>query len=228
MIAHYSGTVIIAMRFDEMIYIGVDSKIIVVGNGNVSAPPENKIHVENNVVFAHAGIFRDTSGQFNIREAAVKAIEKGGMLNEIVDRFVADVKPKICAAFKEIREFDVAAFAKHNRADIIFASNIGGVAAMDIVTFNADVLYPTEVTVIDTRTRCPGSCDPNNALVTLGVCSESDKFMKNNQGTAKSDPIKIIEEAIGKQGECTPDSVALPATIISISRDSIKREKLIP
>ena len=74
----YWGTIIVAIRAHDTVYVGVDSKVISVSAEIGSAASRRTIHQAGDVVFAHAGVFKDSRGKLDVFAAAIRAIEAGG------------------------------------------------------------------------------------------------------------------------------------------------------
>jgi hypothetical protein len=99
------GTVILAIWTSDAIHIGVDSKVVTVGPSVTPAPTLRKIHQNCDIVFAHAGLFKDTLGKLDVVATADAAIAAGGMLKTVVERFATDIQPQLLAAVSDIQGF---------------------------------------------------------------------------------------------------------------------------
>ncbi len=78
----------------DAVYVGVDSRVISIGAEVADGPTKPKIHQVGDVVFAHAGIFKDTQGKLDVKAAAEASIEAGGDLAQVVDRFTSAIQPQ--------------------------------------------------------------------------------------------------------------------------------------
>lgn len=96
------GTIILAIQMSNAVYVGVDSKVISVGSEIANIAPQQKIHQAGDLIFAYAGIFKDTQGTIDVDAAADAAIAAGGDLEMVVDRFATAIEPQLSASLQDI------------------------------------------------------------------------------------------------------------------------------
>jgi hypothetical protein len=79
--AFFLGTIILAIQMSDGVYVGVDSKVISVGTEITDVLPKPKIHQDHDIVFSHAGIFKDVLGRIDVEAAVDASIAAGGDLS---------------------------------------------------------------------------------------------------------------------------------------------------
>src|SRR5882762_2572452 len=153
-----AGTLIVVLQSSQVIYVGVDSKVISVGPSVSNAATQPKVHQLDGVVFAHAGIFKDLHGKLDAVAAANEAIAAGGDLDAIVQRFSARVQPQLRAVLSEIKAENPSYFNAKMKQPLamLFASVRDGTPRVAAITFN---LIPGSMDLAARIVRCPGDCD---------------------------------------------------------------------
>lgn len=131
------GTIILLIEVPGIVYIGVDSKVISIASGPTNVLPMPKIHQTGDVVFAHAGIFKDTQAKLDVVATANSSIEAGGDLKQTVDRFTIAIETQLSAALPDIRAENSLYFKEKLKRplEMLFASARSG-APQTIVVFS--------------------------------------------------------------------------------------------
>jgi hypothetical protein len=212
----------------DAVYIGVDSKVIKVGTETGAVASQPKIHQGRDVVFAHAGIFKDIKGKFDVVTAAHAAIGGGGDLDKVVDRFSAAIEPQLSAVLPDIRAENAEYFkTKLKRPlEMLFASARGGSLKVIVVFF--EVVDPSAGALAFrvTRVRRPGDCPSGVSTIALGEHEAADRFLDTHPEILRTrGPVAAIQEAIAAQASATPEFVLLPATLVAIDHLGIHNLK---
>ncbi len=220
----YRGTIVLAIRIHDTVYVGVDSKVISVSRqiGNVAS--QRKIHQTGDVVFAHAGIFKDSNGKIDVAATANSAIEAGGDLEQIVDHFTTAVEPQLLSVLPDIRAENPSYFEDKLKRplEMIFVCGRGETTKQIVVFFEVQDLSAADLAVHVTRLRCPGDSPYGDSIVALGEHDAADRFLDTHSEILRTrGPIAAIEEAIASQSSATPEYVSLPVAIVSIDRFGI-------
>lgn len=218
----FAGTIVLAIQTHDAVYIGVDSKVISIGAEISDALPAPKIHQLGNVVFAHAGIFRDTAGKIDVKATADASIAAGGSLMQISDRFASSIEPQLSASLPDVRTGNPTRYKEMQGRPLqmLFASARGGSPQTVVVYFEVIDPCAEKLTVRVTRKQCPGDC-PKNAVTTiaLGKYHAADRFLDAHPEILGSrGAVAAIKEAIASQASDTPDFVSLPAVVVWTDR----------
>jgi hypothetical protein len=133
----FSGTIILAIQMFNTVYVGVDSKVISIGPEITNAAPERKIHQVGDVIFAHAGIFRDTQGKIDVAAAAAASIAAGGDLEAVVNRFTDAIEPQLLTALPDVRAENPSYFKDSLKrpVEMLFVSSRGETPQLIVVSF---------------------------------------------------------------------------------------------
>jgi hypothetical protein len=99
----FLGTIILAIRTQDAVHIGVDSRVTSIGPSVGIVAPQPKLHQNAGVVFAHAGIFKDTAGKLDVVATANSAISKEDTLEHVADRFTAEIQPQLLSVLPDIK-----------------------------------------------------------------------------------------------------------------------------
>jgi hypothetical protein len=217
-----AGTLIVVLQSSQVIYVGVDSKVILVGPSVSNAATQPKVHQLDGVVFAHAGIFKDLHGKLDAVAAANEAIAAGGDLDAIVQRFSARVQPQLRAVLPEIKAENPSYFNAKMKQPLamLFASVRDGTPRVAAITFN---LIPGSMDLAARIVRCPGDCDSRvtNAM-SLGEHDAADRFLDSYSKTdLVKDPVRAIKQTIECQANATPELVSLPASVLQLTVSGI-------
>jgi hypothetical protein len=192
-----SGTTVLAIQAPDAVYVGVDSKVVEVGSAVSDSAAEPKIHRIADVIFAHAGMFRDTHGKLHVLAGAVTAIAAGGELDEVAARFAASVEPQVLSTLGDVRESNPEYFqAKLKRpVETLFATVREGKSQTIALWFevvDANASYPAVNTKL---VRCPGDCpDTFAAFIVLGEHDAADRFLETHRDVlASQGPAALID-----------------------------------
>lgn len=214
------GTIVLAIQVPDAVYIGVDSKVIAVGATIINTFPRPKIHQAGDVVFAHAGIFKDAEGKIDVEAAANASIAGDGNLEQVVDRFSSTVEPQLSAALLDIRTQNPTYFKEKLKRplEMLFASARGGMPQVIVVFFEVIDPSASKLTFRITRLRCPGDCPKTiGSRIALGEHDAADQFLDAHPEILRTrGPIAAIQEAVAQQAFVTPDFVSLPAVVVRI------------
>jgi hypothetical protein len=213
------GTIVLAIVSHDAVYVGVDSKVISVGTGTTNANPQLKIHHTRDVVFAHAGIFKDAHGKYDVVATASAAIQEGSDLEDIARRFITSIEPQLLAVLPEIRAQNPSYFREKLKRplEMLFASARGGKPRMIAAYF--EVLDPSaaDLGLRATLLRCPGDCPSGITEMALGEHDAADQYLDSHPEILRTrGPIVAVQKAIAAQASATPDFVSLPATVFTI------------
>jgi hypothetical protein len=216
------GTIILAIQGPDAIYVGIDSKVLAIGERIENAAPMPKIHQLDDVIFAHAGLFKDSLGKLDVEATANASIAEGGNLRQIVDRFALAIQPQLAAPLSDMRQQNPVYFRDNLKRplEVLFVSSRGGEPRMKMVLFEVADPSTRDIAFRVTRLDCPGDCPekPNTALA-LGVHRAADQFLETHRELLKAmGPADTIEEVIEKQALATPEIVGLPTTIVSVDK----------
>jgi hypothetical protein len=217
-----AGTLIVVLQSAQVIYVGVDSKVIAISTSVSSAAMQPKVHQLNGVVFAHAGIFKDLHGKLDAIAAANEAIVAGGDLDAIVERFRARVQPQLRAVLPEIKAENPTYFDAKMKQPLamLFASVRDGMPRTAAITFD---LIPSSMDLTARVVRCPGDCDSQvTNTMSLGEHDAADRFLDSySKADLVNDPVRAIRQTIEFQANATPEVVSLPATVLQLSASCI-------
>ena len=131
------GTIILVIQMADTVYVGVDSKVISIGTEIANGPAKSKIHQASDVVFAHAGIFKDSQGKLDVEATADASIAGGGDLEQIVDRFASAIQPQLTASLPDIRAQNPSYFRDKLKRplEMLFVSARGKTPQLIVVFF---------------------------------------------------------------------------------------------
>jgi hypothetical protein len=214
------GTIVLVIQLPGIVYVGVDSKVISIGSDVTNMLPMPKIHQVGDVVFAHAGIFRDALGKLDVVTAAESSIAAGGDLGQIVGRFTAAIEPQLSASLPDIRTENPLYFREKLKRplEMLFVSARSGTPQTIVIFF--EVIDPSadKLTFRHTLLRCPGDCSQKGpTTIGLGEHAAADQFLDSHpEVLGTQGPIAAIQDAIAYQASVTPNYVSLPATMVSI------------
>jgi hypothetical protein len=218
------GTVVLAIRTTDAIHVGIDSKVIVIDADIGSAPAEEKSHKEGDVVFAHAGIFKDKLGKLDVAGTARTSIRAGGSLEQIVIKFTMDIEPQLLAVLPEIRAQNPQYFREKLKRpeEILFASmGADNVPKMIVVIFEK-VEEGDTIKLKSTRQSCPPDCPGEITSIGLGEHAAADAYLDSHQSVLRQEgAATAIHEAIKAQAAATPEYVALPVKMWSIDQQGV-------
>lgn len=215
------STTIIALRTDEEAYVAADSKIAAVDG---SQPTHGcKLKVIGDVVFASAGLLKETKGPYDIQETARQAIEAGGTLEEIVTRFKAEVFHVYPAVLQHLRQADIQAYStllwKRAIIQTVFVHAQSGVIHMASLSFQPSDASAA-ATIKTTSVECPGPTCPGALMV--GVLGENSAVVQrlDREPTIWRDEqiVPALNHLIDLQALATPDFVSPPVAIISVAK----------
>lgn len=214
------GTIVLLIQVPGTVYIGVDSKVISIGSGLTNVLPMPKIHQAGDVVFAHAGIFKDTRGKLDVVAAANSSIAAGGDLAQIVDRFTTAIEPQLSATLRDVRAENPLYFKEKLKRplEMLFASARSGTPQTIVILFELIDPSAGKLKFRHTVLRCPGDCSQKGeTTIGLGEHDAADQFLQSHPEVLGIEgPIAAIRDAIAYQASVTPDYVSLPATMVSI------------
>jgi hypothetical protein len=217
-----TGTIVLVIQMSGSVYVGVDSKVISIGAEIANVLPRPKIHQVGDVVFAHAGIFKDKLGKIDVESAANASIAEGGTLEQIVDRFTTVMAPQLSAALPDIRAQNPSYFKDKLKRplEMLFVSARGGTPQVIVVFFEMVDPAPADLAFQATRLRCPGDCPKAGATtIALGEHDAADRFLDEHPEVLRSrGPVTAIQDAIAHQASVTPDFVSLPVVMVSIDQ----------
>jgi hypothetical protein len=217
------GTIVLAVQKPSAIYVGVDSKVIAVGPQILNVDPQSKIHEKNGVVFAHAGIFKDS--KIDVVATANDAIAEDGDLEEIVDRFVSRIEVQLSASLSDFREQNAGYFKNKMKKplEILFASAHQGGPRTIVVSF--EIIDPSASLAFRiSRVRCPRDCQGPVATIGIGVHEAASNFLASDPEVLdRLGPIAAIQEAIRVQASATPEFISLPSVVVAIDDSGIHR-----
>lgn len=214
------GTLVLAIQLPDAVYIGIDSKVIAVGAEVVNVLPIPKIHQVIDVVFAHAGIFKDSQGKLDVEGIARASIVAGGNLEMVVDRFATADEPQLSAALTDIREQNPLYFKEKMKRplEVLFAYARAGTPQVIVVFFEVMDPSASKLSFRITRLRCPGDCPKaDGSWIALGEHDAADRFLDAHPEVLRTrGPIAAIEEAVAHQASATPDFVSLPTVVVRV------------
>jgi len=187
--------------------------------------PVPKIHQVGDVVFAHAGIFRDTQGKLDVVAAATSSIRAGGNLVQIVERFTTAIEPQLSASLPDIRTENPLYFNEKLKRplEMLFASARSGEPQTIIVFFEVIDPSANKLAFRHTLLRCPGDCPQQSATtIGLGEHDAADQFLDSHPDIlGKQGAIAAIQGAIAYQASATPNYVSLPTTIVMVDSHGV-------
>jgi hypothetical protein len=216
----FSGTIILAIQMFNTVYVGVDSKVISIGPEITNAAPERKIHQVGDVIFAHAGIFRDTQGKIDVAAAAAASIAAGGDLEAVVNRFTDAIEPQLLTALPDVRAENPSYFKDSLKrpVEMLFVSSRGETPQLIVVSFEVIDPSASNLTFRVARLRCPGDCPKSGSTIALGEHEAADRFLDTHPEILRiRGPVAAIKEAVANQATVTPDLVSLPVIMVSIN-----------
>jgi hypothetical protein len=218
------GTVILAIRTPDAVHIGVDSRIISVGPSVTTESSQPKLHENAGVVFAHAGIFKDTAGKLDVVATANNAIQAEKILDRVVDRFTADIQPQLLAVTPDIQRENPNYFANKRPLEMLFASARDGVPKLIVVLFTLTDQDGLKLAI--TRLTCPGDCRNGVSTIGLGEHDAADTFLDTHPAIFQQEgPVASLQKAIEAQAAATPEYVSLPATIWRVDNRGVHQAR---
>jgi hypothetical protein len=216
------GTIVLALQKPDAIYMGVDSRVVTVGESVGNAAYTPKIHQVNDIVFAHAGIFKDTDGKLDVAATADAAIAEGGDLDHIVARFTTAIERQLSATLPDIRSQNPSYFATQLKRplEVLFASGRGGLPRSIVLAFQMMDTSAHHLTFGLIRLKCPGDCPQASVAATaLGEHDAADRFLDAHPEILRvHGPVAAIKAAIAHQASATPEFVSLPTVMMLIDR----------
>lgn len=215
----FLGTIILVIQMSNAVYVGVDSKVISIGSEIANAASERKIHQVGDVIFAHAGIFRDTKGKIDVPAAAAASIAAGGDLEAVVNRFTNAIEPQLSTALDDLRAENPSYFKNTLKRplEMLFVSAHGETPQLIVVFFEVIDPSASNLTFRVTRLRCPGDCPKSGATIALGEHEAADRFLDAHPEILRiRGPVAAIHDAVANQATVTPGLVSLPVVMVSI------------
>jgi hypothetical protein len=216
------GTIVLVIQMPGIVYVGVDSKVISIGKEISNVSPKQKLHQVGDVVFAHAGIFKDTSGKIDVDATTEASITAGGDLDQVVDRFTAAIEPQLSAVLPDIREQNPSYFMDKLKRplEMLFVSARGGTPKVIVVFFELLDSSADRPAFRVTRLRCPSDCpEAGSTTIALGEHDAADQFLDSHPEALRTrGPAAAIQKAIAKQASATPALVSLPVVMAHIDR----------
>jgi len=213
-----TGTSIIAVRTPDVAYIGADSRIL---QGASQQSTGCKIEQIRGTFMSHAGIFKDPSTGWDLREDAKTSVEKGGTIREIADRFAAGTQPRLTVAVKRLKVVDPDYFrryceGKHDPA-VVFAGLENGVPVIAARSFLIQTRDGQVVVTADPAEDCPGDCPTGMTDLPLGNHDVSDKIYAATPHFWRVNGfIPGIDKLITSEIDTNPEEVAPPISILRI------------
>jgi hypothetical protein len=220
------GSIIIVFQNSDTIYIGADSKARL---GITEYPfPVCKIHIANNIVFAHSGIFA-IGKEFNYPAVVKSLIDSSSTIDSILPRIVKKTSQILKLKLEGIRQTDPDIFNEQYKDKSILNSviigqfkknKIGYVVVQFTVKINSDSTIYIDKIIL----KCPGDCLPKRPLVmgeftevVNSVIFDHDPFLGIQ---TDSTIINAIDTLIKLQAKSTPDVVGVPVCIIRYTKNS--------
>lgn len=218
------GTVVAAVQELSAVYIGVDSKSIAVGPDVIGGPPQLKIHRQDDVVFAHVGLFKGE--KIDVAETAKASITEAGTLDQIVGAFTSRIEPQLVASLTDLRRQSSEIFQRCLQAplQVFFGIVRNGRSQTRVIRFT--VINPTAsgIELGQSLLRCPGNCPRLPATLTLGEDVVAQEFLRNcNLEVLGS--TTAIRMAIERQADATPEYVSRPVRVMWIDSDGVHSDQ---
>jgi hypothetical protein len=215
------GTVVLGFWTLDAVYLGVDSKVIVIGSSIGSAETQPKFHRIGDVVFLHVGLFKDAKGKLDVVAAAESAISTGGPLDAVVDRFANEVSAQLLAVAPDLKAMNPQYYngrvLNKRPIEVLFASARSGIPTLIVVSLNL-VESGSTLEIRADRIRCPGDCPAGGAAIGLGEHDVADRSLDAGIRAGEA-PLLAIRKAIEAQAAATPNYVATPAHLLTVKRD---------
>lgn len=218
---HFIGTIVLVIHMPGgAVHVGVDSRVVSIGNGIANVASKLKIHQADDILFAHAGIFKDAMGKIDVEASAYASIAVGGDLESVVDSFTTSIVPQLSAVLLDIRAQSPECFTEKLKRplEMLFVSGRRGVPQVIVVLFEVIDQMVDKIAFRITRLRCPGDCPKGSeTTISLGEHEAADRFLDVHPEILRAmGPAAAIQEAIAYQASVTPEFVSLPAVMVTV------------
>lgn len=213
-----TNTLIIVLRTEETSIIATDSQVSTVEGSPLGT--SCKTHITNNIVWATAGIRQETRGPFNIWNIAEAAINGGGTLDQIVDRFTTNTISQLSDMLPRLKSYAPETYddLTKNGTHVVSIVFIQGTNIQTKAFFIIDKTHPEK---IESATKnCPGECQADGvAVFAIGHHEAVDSIFKQSSDLWQTTGVvKTLNYLMGEQHTLTPTEVAFPVSILRITK----------
>ncbi len=242
------ATSIVAVRNDNEIVIGADSKTMLTGGDGSRLEPESiekcKIVQVGNLFFASAGsagigsveFFGNTDPEFNMKEAIAKGLGGKGDIADKVKKLERVLVGNLTQIAEKARQDNAAFMLKRFVNQPIHTVLIAGSDNNDLVlmvrTFNLIVSPSGYLSFEIGRYSCPGDCREPSIAIFEGKTEAIRNYLQENGYFLNSmDPAIAVRDLVGLEISKEPSSVGPPVDILRLTRKGaewIQRKPLCP
>lgn len=213
-----TGTTIVALRTNDAILIGSDSKVIAVGDQVTDGGATPKVAQMADMTIAHAGFFKDTAGSFDVRATAQTARSAGGSLSETASFFESLVVGPLRNTLEQLEAINPAYFAAECQGktalSILFAGIENAIPKLATRTFTAEKDANGLIDFRIHRLDCPGDCPDGTAFTSLGYNTSLNAYLDSHPDTRVGVP--LFNTLIQLEIDNNPTMVGPPIRILLI------------
>jgi hypothetical protein len=217
----HEGTAILAVRTEDVLVVGADSKTTRLDAPDVSTST-CKIQDVEGVFFAVAGLRRSTDGDFDVPLLAARACRTAGTLDEKVLAFEQAMQGPLTAALVRIRETAPDYYRGREQrhaafVEVAFFSNEGGKPRFLVRDFKA---RESEQKVLSIEVGAAELSGPGFAL--LGEAREMRDYLDANPIVDRMNPIEGARALLGRAATAHPETVGLPIDIVQLDGQAVR------
>jgi hypothetical protein len=217
----YLGTAIVAVRTEDVLVVGADSKTTRLDAPDVSTNT-CKIQEVAGVFFAVAGLRRSTDGDFDVPLLAARACRAPGTLGDKVVAFEDAMQWPLTTALLRIRDAAPDYYRGRERrhaafVEVAFFANEGGKPRFLVRDFKA---RESEQKVLSIEVGAAELSNPGFAL--LGEAREMQSYLDANPIVDRMNPIEGARALLVRAATVHPETVGLPIDVVQLSGQSVR------
>ncbi len=226
------ATSIVAVRSNDEIVIGADSKTTLTsagsGAGNIA---KCKIVQAGNLFFASAGYAGigpaefpvAVDPEFDLKEIIAKGLRGNGMIGDKVDRLEKVVVANLARIAEEARQDNAAFFAARFLNHPAYTIMVGGIEQGELIlivrTFKLIMSPSGSLSFEIGRFECPGDCDRPIITIMEGRTEAIRKYLRQHVlFLYYADPITAVRDLVGLEIEDDPSFVGPPIDILRLTK----------
>jgi hypothetical protein len=222
-----NGTTVVAVRTPDFVILAADSRVL---QGSAGELKGCKIERVGNAFISHAGLFRDPSTGWDLRQDVRNAVNRGGSLRSIADRFVALTQPMLTTAVARLRTVDPKYFLQYcegkHTPEVVFAQMENDVPSLSLRSFLIETRDGKVTVSLDPAIDCPGNCPTGMTDVTLGNHDVADKIYAATPHFWRVNGfVRGIDKLIMSESDANPKEVFPPISILVLDKTGAHWER---
>lgn len=222
------GTCIIAIRLNDQVVVGADSKINRADSMIPAKEPYCKIGVGDGFFFAISGIVLEEKTGFNPYMIISKAPKIHGTIEQKGEWFERMIGKPLFEMLERYRRgspsnYELLFQRTSSPLQIIFFGVEKGssfVLATYFAPTSRSARDPVEITTY--RYKCPGDCPNGEQIFMLGEHHAIDRFLSGEPNFWKKDPVGAVRKLIELEIADDPEIVGPPIDILQIDRNGTR------